>query len=67
MIWEPGTLLGLINPTRPHGRFPGDTLFLLLSTARWMPAVIVLTPDGRKAMIPACYLSPVGQEACATR
>ena len=59
MSWETGALLRLVSPTRSFGRFPGDTLFLLLSAAR-APAMLVLTPDGRKALIPACYLVPVG-------
>lgn len=59
MSWEPGALLKLVIQTRSFGRFPGDTLFLLLSRAR-APAMLVLSPDGRKALIPACYLVPVG-------
>lgn len=66
MTWEPSALLRLVIQTRFFGRFPGDTLFLLLSAAR-APAMLVLSPDGRKALIPACYLVPVGQEAYATR
>lgn len=56
MPWQPGTLLGLCDPTQPFGRFPGDTLFLTLGIDRWTGGVIVLTPDGHKATIPACYL-----------
>lgn len=59
MSWEPGALLRLVSPTRSFGRFPGDTLFFLLSAAR-APAMLVLSPDGCKALIPACYLVPVG-------
>lgn len=64
MTWEPGALLRLISPTRSFGRFPGDTLFLLLSKER-APAMLVLTPDGRKALIPACYLVQVGSQGQA--
>ena len=60
-MWEPGALLRLVSPTRSFGRFPGDTLFLLLSKER-APEMLVLTPDGRKALIPACYLVQVGSQ-----
>ena len=64
MTWETGALLRLVSPTRSFGRFPGDTLFLLLSRTR-APAMLVLTPDGRKALIPACYLVQVGSQGQA--
>ena len=64
MTWETGALLRLVSPTRSFGRFPGDTLFLLLSKER-APAMLVLTPDGRKALIPACYLVQVGSQGPA--
>ena len=64
MNWEPGALLRLISPTRSFGRFPGDTLFLLLSKER-APAMLVLTPDGRKALIPSWYLVQVGSQGQA--
>ena len=64
MTWETGALLRLVSPTRSFGRFPGDTLFLLLSKER-APAMLVLSPDGRKALIPACYLVQVGSQGPA--
>ena len=64
MSWETGALLRLVIQTRSFGRFPGDTLFLLLSRAR-APAMLVLSPDGRKALIPACYLVQVGNQGPA--
>ena len=64
MNWEPGTLLRLVIQTRSFGRFPRDTLFLLLSRTPG-PAMLVLTPDGRKALIPACYLVQVGSQGPA--
>lgn len=61
MNWEPGALLRL---TRSFGRFPGDTLFLLMSKEQ-APAMLVLTPDGRKALIPSWCLVQVGSQGPA--
>ena len=43
---------------------PGDTLFLLMSKER-APAMLVLTPDGRKALIPSWCLVQVGSQGPA--
>ena len=64
MNWEPGALLRLISPTRSFGRFPGDTLFLLLSKER-APVMLVLCPDGLNALIPSWCLVQVGSQGQA--
>ncbi len=60
MAWGPGTLLGLQDATKPFGKYPGASLFLMLENDRVTSGVIVLTPHGTKALIPRCYLVPVG-------
>jgi len=60
MPWEPGTLLGLLNPARPLGKFPGASLFVMLENDKSvLGGVIVLTPRGTRAFIPQCFLMPV--------
>ena len=59
MPWEPGTLLGLLDPTQPFGKYPGASLFVMLENDRITAGVIVMAPDGRKALIPRGYLVPV--------
>jgi len=56
MLWEPGTLLGLQNPSKPLGRYPGGSLFVMLEACTITGSPILLGSDGRKAIIPACYL-----------
>jgi hypothetical protein len=34
MSWEPGTLLGLQDPTQPFGKYPGGSLFVALRADR---------------------------------
>ena len=52
MPWEPGTLLGLLDPTQPFGKYPGGSLFVALRADRITAGVIVLTPHGTQAPIP---------------
>ena len=59
MPWEPGTLLGLQDATKPFGKYPGASLFVMLENDKITAGVIVLTPDGRKALIPRGYLMPM--------
>ena len=59
MPWAPGTLLGLQNTTRPFGRFPGDSVFIMLGMDPITTSPILLSGDGRKTIIPAVYLVPV--------
>lgn len=56
MPWQPGTLLGLQNTTQSFGKYPGDSLFVMLEPDRITAGVIVLTPHGTKALIPPGYL-----------
>lgn len=56
MPWEPGTLLGLLDPTQPFGKYPGGSLFVALRADRITAGVIVLTPHGTQALIPPGYL-----------
>jgi|LauGreDrversion4_2_1035121.scaffolds.fasta_scaffold109460_2 hypothetical protein len=61
MRWGPGTLLGLQDTTKPYGKYPGASLFVMLENDKSaLGGVIVLTPHGTKALIPQCYLVPVG-------
>ena len=60
MAWGPGTLLGLQDATKPFGKYPGASLFVMLENDRVTAGVIVLAPDGRRALIPRGYLVPVG-------
>ena len=60
MRWEPGTLLGLQDTTKPFGQYPGASLFVMLRNDKVFGGVIVLTPHGTQALIPQCYLVPVG-------
>jgi hypothetical protein len=59
MPWEPGTLLGLQDSTKPFGKYPGASLFVMLENDKITAGVIVLTPHGTKALIPKCYLMPM--------
>ena len=60
MYWEPGTLLGLQDSTKPFGKYPGASLFVMLENDKSaLGGVIVLTPHGTKALIPKCYLMPM--------
>jgi len=60
MPWEPGTLLGLQDTTKPFGKYPGASLFVMLRNDRSaLGGVIVLTPHGTKALIPRGYLMPM--------
>lgn len=56
MVWEPGTLLGLQDTTQAFGKYPGASLFVMLRRDTITAGVIVLTPDGNQALIPAVYL-----------
>jgi hypothetical protein len=61
MPWEPGTLLGLQDTTKPYGKYPGASLFVMLENDKTaLGGVIVLTPHGTRALIPRGYLVPVG-------
>jgi len=59
MGWEPGTLLGLQDPTESYGKYPGDSVFVMLRPDKWTAGVIVLTPDGTQALVPREYLVPL--------
>lgn len=57
MGWEPGTLLGLQDTAKPFGKYPGGSLFVMLEHSEvFTGLVVVLTPIGTKAAIPAGYL-----------
>jgi len=56
MLWEPGTLLGLLDTTQPFGKYPGGSLFVALWADRITAGVIVLTPGGTRALIQPGYL-----------
>ena len=56
MPWEPGTLLGLLDPSQPFGKYPGGSLFVALWADRITAGVIVLTPGGTLALVPPQYL-----------
>lgn len=56
MPWQPGTLLGLQDTTRPFGKYPGGSLFVMLRNDVHTAGVIVLTPHGTQALIPRGYL-----------
>jgi hypothetical protein len=56
MSWEPGTLLGLRDTTQSYGKYPGDSVFVMLRSDRNTAGVIVLTPHGAQALIPPGYL-----------
>ena len=59
MGWEPGTLLGLQDPTESYGKYPGDSVFVMLRPDGITAGVIVLTPHGTQALIPPGYLVQV--------
>jgi hypothetical protein len=59
MSWEPGTLLGLQDATKPFGKYPGASLFVMLRDDEVTAGVIVLTPHGTQALIPRGYLVAV--------
>lgn len=63
MPWGPGTLLGLRNTTRSLGRYPGDSVFVMLGVCTITGGPILLGSDGRKAIIPAYYLVPMPEGA----
>lgn len=56
MSWEPGTLLGLQDTTESYGKYPGDSVFVMLRSDKYTAGVIVLTPDSTQALIPRGYL-----------
>lgn len=56
MSWEPGTLLGLQDTTESYGKYPGDSVFVMLRPDKYTAGVIVLTPEGTQALIPRGYL-----------
>jgi hypothetical protein len=56
MSWAPGTLLGLQNTTQPYGKYPGDSVFVMLRRDGATSGVIVLTPHGTQALVPPGYL-----------
>ncbi len=61
MRWGPGTLLGLQDTTKPYGKYPGASLFVMLENDKTaLGGVIVLAPHGTRALIPRGYLVPVG-------
>lgn len=59
MPWEPGTLLGLRDTTGSFGKYPGDSVFVLLGIGATTGTAVVLTPHGTRAAIPWQYLVPV--------
>jgi hypothetical protein len=59
MPWEPGILLGLRNETESYGRYPGDSVFVLLGLDALTGLPLVLTPRGTKAAIPWQDLVPM--------
>lgn len=56
MTWQPGTLLGLQDTTQPYGKYPGDSVFVMLRRDGGTSGVIVLTPHGTQALVPPGYL-----------
>jgi len=56
MLWQPGTLLGLLDPSQPLGKYPGGSLFVMLRMGNILGGVIVLTPGGTLALVPPQYL-----------
>lgn len=58
-MWPRGTLLGLQDTTKPYGRFPGASVFIMLRLDPITSQPVVLTPDGQRALIPHYYLVPV--------
>ena len=56
MPWVPGTLLGLRDVTESYGKYPGDSVFVMLRNDGVTAGVIVLTPHGTQALIPPGYL-----------
>ena len=56
MPWVPGTLLGLREVTESYGKYPGDSVFVMLRNDGVTAGVIVLTPHGTQALIPRGYL-----------
>lgn len=56
MPWAPGTLLGLRDVTQSYGKYPGDSVFVMLRPDGVTAGVIVLTPHGTQALIPPGYL-----------
>lgn len=56
MPWAPGTLLGLRDVTQSYGKYPGDSVFVMLRPDKYTAGVIVLTPDSTQALIPRGYL-----------
>ena len=59
MPWGPGTLLGLRDTTRSLGRYPRDSVFVVLGLSTITGHPILLGSDGRRAIIPAYYLVPL--------
>jgi hypothetical protein len=59
MGWEPGTLLGLQDTTESYGKYPGDSVFVMLRADKHTAGVIVLTPESTQALIPRGYLRPL--------
>ena len=58
-MWARGTLLGLQDTTKPYGRFPGASVFIMLRLDSITNQPVVLTPDGQRALIPYHYLVPL--------
>ena len=63
MPWPPVALLGFRDTTRSLGRYPGDSVFVMLGLCTITGHPILLGSDGRKAIIPAYYLVPMPEGA----
>lgn len=63
MPWGLGTLLGLRDTVQSLGRYPGDSVFVMLGLCLITGSPILLGSDGRKAIIPAYYLVPMPEGA----
>ena len=63
MPWPPPALLGFRDTTRPFGKYPGDSVFVMLGLCTITGHPILLGSDGRKAIIPAYYLVPMPEGA----
>ena len=59
MSWKPGTLLGLRDMAKSFGKYPGNSVFVMLRPDSVFGGVIVLTPHGTQALIPGVYLMPL--------
>lgn len=59
MSWTEGDLFVLQDPTESYGKYPGDSVFVLLGLDPLTLNALVLTPHGTKAAIPWWYLMPL--------